>query len=563
MTALGEPGASGSPALPVIDLILRNGRISTFADPGQGPAEVESAAFAGGRVVAIGTDEQTAALVPLAARVIDLGGRRALPGLNDSHIHAVRAGVTWSRTMHWEDVRSLAEALDRVRAEAEVRAPGEWISVVGGWHRSQLAEGRPPTRAELDDAAPDNPVYVQELYDLGVLNTTGLRECGWLEGAADPPRGHLDRDGEGVPTGEIHGVGAFAVPLAHALAVDSATAADGVRAMNREFARHGLTGVVDGGGLLVTPRDYDPLYSVWREGGLDVRTRLFVSAWTRGGEVADIESLTSLVQPDSGDGMLKVTGVGEIPHLGCHDMEGLDPFTLSEASYRELVEIVRLCVARGWRMSVHAVLDETLDRVLDAWETVERETGRVSQLGFSIVHADDASRTNLKRLAALGAGVLVQSRLVLKGGDYVESWGRSRTASAPPLGDIRDLGIIVGGGSDATRANWFSPWASIWWLVTGQSLDGRGTRDARHRVDVETALATYTRDAAWFTGESAHRGRILPGFDADVCVPTLDPFSCDPDELRDIMSDLTVLGGRITHEVPMADATVDRQGDGR
>lgn len=535
-------------ALPLVDLVLHGGRISTFADPGQGPAEVEAIAVAGGRVVAVGTDAELARHAELAERVIHLGGRRVIPGLNDSHIHAVRGGVSWTRTVHWEDVRTISEGLDRIRADASRRSPGEWVSVVGGWHSSQLAERRAPTRAELDAVTSDHPVYVQEAYDLGVLNSAGLVACGWDETSVDPPRGRLERDAEGRLTGRIFGVGAFSLPVARAVTTDLADGEAGVRSMFAIFARHGLTGVVDGGGLLMTPRDYDPIASVWRSGELDVRTRLFISAWTRGGEVADIDQLTTLLQPDMGDGMLRIVGVGEIPHLGCHDMEGFDPFAMSDASYAELVDIVRLCATRGWRMSIHAVLDETLTRVLDAWEAVEEETGLVAGRGFSIVHADEASRANLERIARLGAGVLVQSRMVLKAGDYVESWGEEATRNAPPIGDLRELKIPIAGGTDATRANWFSPWASIWWLVTGGTLDGAGVRAERHRMPREDAIAAFTRDAAWVTGEPDHRGRLLPGYDGDLCVPTLDPFACSDDELRDIRSDLTVLGGRITHD---------------
>lgn len=537
-------------ALPLVDLVLRGGHVTTFADPGTGPAEATAVAIAGGRIVAVGSDDDLAPYAALAADVIDLDGRRVLPGLNDSHIHAVRGANSWSRSLHWEGVTSVDEALRSVREAAASRPAGEWISVVGGWHRSQFAEGRIPTRDELDEAAPGHPVYVQELYDVGVLNSAGLAACGLSDASEDPARGHLDRDDDGHLTGRLHGVGAFAGPIARALAADAAESERGVREMAAEFARHGLTGVVDGGGLLVTPRDYDPIYAVWRSGELGLRARLFLSAWTRGGEVADIDALTTLVQPDAGDDLLRVVGVGEIPHLGCHDMEGLDPFTVPDAAFEELVAVVRLCALRGWRMSVHAVLDATLGRILDAWERVEEETGLVAGRGWSIVHADEASRGNLERLARLGAGILVQNRLVLKGGDYVETWGAEATRMAPPIGVMRELGIVIGGGTDATRANWFSPWASIWWLVTGATLDGRGERDAAHRLDRHDALASYTRDAAWFTGEQGHRGRILPGYDADLCVPSIDPYSCTDDELRHIVSDLTILAGRVTHRSP-------------
>src|SRR5690606_1292430 len=145
-----------------------------------------------------------------------------------------------------------------------------------------------------------------------------------------------------------------------------------------------------------------------------------------------------------------------------------------------------------------------------------------------------------ERMGRLGVGVLVQSRLALKGSDYVAAWGADAAASAPPIGLFRDHGIIIGAGADATRANWFSPWTSIWWLVTGGTLDGVGVRSAAHRLTRMQALAAYTRDAAWFTGERHRRGRIRAGFDADLCVPSLDPLECAADDLRGIRSELTI-----------------------
>jgi predicted amidohydrolase YtcJ len=538
--------------VPVADLVLHNGKIVTFAGPPPGPSSgspvAQSVAVKDGRVLAVGSDAELAPLAAAARHTADLGGRRVLPGLNDSHIHAMRAGLTWNRTLHWEDVRALGEALGRVREAAAERAAGEWICVVGGWHSRQLRENRLPTRAELDAAAPDNPVYIQELYDGAVLNSAALARCGWDSAAADPPGGQLLRDPAGALTGEVRGMGAFAVPSALTGPADLEEEIRGTAAMMAAFAEHGLTGVVDGGGMATAPRDYDALYELWRRGGLTVRTRLFLCTWTPGRELDDYSQLTTVAQPDFGDAMLKVCGAGEMPHSGCHDFEGLNPeFAISDACYAGLLEITRLCADRGWRMSVHAVLDRSLARVLDAWEQVERETGRISRLRCSIVHADGASEASLRRVAALRAGVLVQDRLLLKGADYVRAWGQQAADAAPPLGVMRQLGIPVGGGTDATRANWYSPWASIWWLVTGRSIDGATRRQARDRMSRCDAIASYTRDAAWFTGEDSRRGRLSPGYDADICVPDADPFECAADELSDLRSDLTIVGGRVTH----------------
>ncbi len=531
----------------VIDLLLTGGRISTFAESGQGPAEVESLAIRGGEVFAIGSDAELAHLAPLAERVVALDGRRVLPGLIDSHIHAVRGGVSWSVSLHWEDVRSVADALETIRTRAAQLPAGAWIPVIGGWHRRQFAEGRTPTPAELSAAAPEHPVYIQETYDTGILNAAGLVECGWdAAEAQDPPRGALVRDDAGVPTGVLLGVGAFAVPTAKALAVSREVAADGTLEMMREFASHGLTSVHDGGGLLVRPSDYDPLFDVWRAGGMPLRFRLFISAWDRGGEVGNYAAYTDFAQPGFGDDLLQVSGIGEVVHMGCHDLEGLEEFEVGETAVAELVEISRLAAERGWRMSMHAVLDSTLTRILDAWERVEAETGLVRGRRWSIVHADAASPRNLDRIAALGLGVLVQNRHLLKGGDYVEAWGSEATANAQPIAELRARGIRVGLGTDATRANWFSPWASIGWFVTGRSVDGEGVRAAEHLMSREEALRAYTADAAWFTGEDDRRGRLLPGFAADLTVPTLDPFACSDAELPGIRSDLTITAGRVT-----------------
>lgn len=532
--AVNPPGA---------DLVLRNGRLWTGDPDGGAPTAL---AVRDGRIVAVGSDDDLAPLAAGAARVVDLSGRRLLPGLQDSHIHAVRAGVTWDRELHWEEIRSLADGLAGLRQRARDTAPGTWITVIGGWHERQLAEGRMPTRQELDAAAPDHPVFVQMLYDRDVLTSAALRECGWHDGAADPPRGELERGPDRSPTGVVSGVGAFQHVLAHVAEPDHQEKLRGTGRMLAELARHGITSVVDGGGMLTPPESYHPLLELWRSGELPVRTRLFVSAVTRGSERDELTQWMRHTVAGFGDDLVRVSGIGEIVQYGCHDMEGFDPYEMDGASWSELVEITRLAVRYRWPMSVHAVLDHTLSRVLDAWETVAADHD-LRPLRFSIVHADQASPENVRRLAGLGAGVLVQNRLGLKATDYLGAWGRAQTLRTPPLGEFVDAGLPIAAGTDATRANWFQPWASVWWLVTGGSVDGCEPRAARHRLSVEAALHAYTRAGSWFTFEEHQRGLLAPGYAADFFVPTADPLTADPAELPGIRSELTVMGGWITY----------------
>jgi predicted amidohydrolase YtcJ len=176
-----------------------------------GPTAV---AVARGRVVALGDDREIRRWGGLGCAVVDLGGRRVVPGLIDGHIHAVRAGATWDHELHWTGLPDVHSALASIADAAARFRPGEWIRAVGGWHPTQFSEGRAPTREELDSVCADRPVYIQALYDHAVLNTEALRRTGIDQLVGDPPGGSIERDADGRPTGRISGLGAFSLCLA-------------------------------------------------------------------------------------------------------------------------------------------------------------------------------------------------------------------------------------------------------------------------------------------------------------------------------------------------------------
>ncbi|MDX6361668.1 MAG: hypothetical protein QOC85_671, partial [Streptomyces sp.] len=213
-----------------------------------------------GRVVALGTDREIGELADAGTPVVDLGGRRVVPGLIDGHIHAVRAGATWVDELHWSGLPDVRAALASI-ADAAARArPGEWIRAVGGWHPCQLAEGRSPTREELDSVSGDHPVYVQALYDHAVLNSEALRRTGIDRLTADPPGGRVERAADNRPTGRISGLGAFSLCLAAVPVRSREEERAGLAAMVRELHATGLTGLVDPGGFQMAPRRYDALF---------------------------------------------------------------------------------------------------------------------------------------------------------------------------------------------------------------------------------------------------------------------------------------------------------------
>ena len=504
--------------------LLTNGVVWTGTD------EVEAIAIRGDRIIAIGSEDAVAAAVGSGAQALDLTGHRVIPGLIDSHVHFLRAGTHWNDVVRWDDVATLEGGLARIREQATRNPPGTWIRVLGGWHPQRFPERRGPTAADLDAVAPEHPVYVQLLYEEAYLNRTAV------EAAPD------DVD---ATKGTIRGPGAFASVLQAIPAPQAASQRASIVALVAECTRFGLTGVVDPGGFGVTPQSYEALLDVWKSGDLDLRVRLYHVPWRRGSEVDDVRYWLEHVKPGDGDDWLRHVGLGEIFVFGSHDMEGLDAFFVSDESRAELIEITTLLAEAGWPGHLHAILDSTVDAVLDAWEAVAATAGPLPKL--SLAHAEFIGSRNLGRVRDLGVGIAVQDRLAFRATDSIESWGTEAVIAAPPLRDILDLGIPLGAGTDATVVTPLNPWLSMWWLVTGRSLDGAPRRVERHRLSRAEALHAYTSGSAWFSGEEHTRGTLAPGMLADLAVLSDDFFTVDEEVIPDIRSVLTMIGGRVVH----------------
>jgi predicted amidohydrolase YtcJ len=531
--------------VPGFDAVYFNGAVWAGGEVAALPRPT-ALAVGRGRVVALGTDREISELAAAGTPFVDLGGRRVVPGLIDGHIHAVRAGATWADELHWSGLPDVRAALASI-ADAAARArPGEWICAVGGWHPCQLAEGRSPTREELDSVSGDHPVYVQALYDHAVLNSEALRRTGIDRLTADPPGGRVERAADGRPTGRISGLGAFSLCLAAVPVRSREEEWAGLAAMVRELHATGLTGLVDPGGFQMTARRYDALFDVWRRGDLHMRMRLFLSAVDAGQEVGELTGWLEHGQSRFGDDMLQIIGLGEVVHFGCHDFEGLEPFEITEDACREFEEISRRAARRGWPVHVHAVLDSTIDRILDAWEKVDAEIP-LAALRFSLAHADRIGPRNIARVRELGVGVVLDDHLVYKADASRRAWGDDAIHESPPIGDLLAAGVPLAAGTDATRASSYSPWLALWWLVGGRSLDGVARRPTAHRLSRAGALAAYTSGSAWLSFEERDRGHLHPGARADFAVLDRDYFTVSEDEIPSVSSVLTVVGGDVVH----------------
>jgi predicted amidohydrolase YtcJ len=523
-------------------LLLANAKVVGNPDE---PAS-EAVAIERGRIVAVGSAEDLVGVGGADVTEIDVGGRRVIPGLIDSHAHVLRAGLTWDREVRWEGVGSLEDALELVRVRAGKLDPGAWIPVIGGWHEGQFREGRAPTREDLDRVAPDNPCYVQRLYTEALLNSAGLAACGFTAGAADPEGGELERDAAGNPSGVVRGLGAFMSCIAAMGAGSIDEQARSIRSMLRDLAAYGLTGALDPGGVRVTPETYEPLYELWRRGELSLRIRLYLGAGQRGNERQEIGDWIRFLPRGFGDEQLRITGIGEIIVFGCWDRDGIVPFQMDPDSLAEFTEISALAAAKGWPMHVHAVRDASAGAILGAWEEVAKRTP-IAPLRFSIAHAEEIGEHNLSRARALGVGLALQNRLMFRSSDTARAWGEQAMVEAPPLSRMIELGFPLGAGTDSTVANAINPWRSLWWFVTGKSLDGGPRRAEEHRLTRLKALELYTRGSAWFSFDESTRGLLAPGYFADLAVLTEDYFGVPEDTIPDIRSELTLVGGDVVH----------------
>jgi predicted amidohydrolase YtcJ len=524
------------------DTIVVNAAISPAVDA----AEPEAVAITDGRILAVGPAADVTPLAGPQTTVIDAGGRRVVPGLIDSHIHLARAGLTWQQNLDWTGVRSLAEGLEMISAAAAMRPAGTWISVVGGWHPGQLADGRGPTPDELSSVAPHHPVYVQLLYESAVLNAAALRAAGFDRPDHDIPNGHIDRDPSGRPTGHVRGLGAFQHCQAAAGRPDLAGQSESTKAFMHRLNELGVTSVVDPGGMGMTPEAYRPLYDLWRRREMTVRVGLYVMPSPPGDELDQVRDYVRFMHPGFGDDWLTVVGLGEILVFGCSDLEGVSEFTVTPSARRQLRDILVLAAQHRWPVHCHAVLDSTISAVLDAMEDAAAEVpGAGARL--SLAHADPISEANLERVAALGAGIAVQNRLIFRAADSAALWGDDVARRSPPLRRILELGIPLGAGTDATVVTPYNPWRSLWWLVTGRTLDGGPARDQKHCLTREEAMDAYTTGSAWFSYAEHSRGRIAPGMLADLAVLSADYYTVAEDEIPEITSVLTMVGGNVVH----------------
>jgi predicted amidohydrolase YtcJ len=529
------------------DLIVHNAKVTTLES---GRPEAEAFAVRGERIVAVGGEADIMRLRAGDTRVVDAGGRRVIPGLNDSHFHLVRGGRDYNLELRWDGVESLQRGLQMI-AEQAMRTPkGQWVRVVGGWSPYQFREKRMPTVAELNAAAADTPVYVLFAYSEGLLNKAGAVALGLTPDSKAPEGGSFEFvDGGAI----LRKAAAVYWPIGKLPPLLAEDQVNSTQYFFRELNRFGLTSAIDAGGTnLPYPGDYQALAKLATRPGFPIRVSNLLFSQQPGTEREFYEKLSVEEKRNVNRAASRLNGyvfdgAGEVLVWSSADFEdfmALRP-ELKPQMERELAEVTRLVADKQWPIRQHATYDQSISRILDVFEPIFKETGYRTRWGID--HAETISPRNIARIKAMGGGIAIQDRMAFAGEFFAERYGPEAAAHAPPIRQMLDAGLTVGAGTDATRVASYNPWISLYWMVTGRTVGGMQLASPENRLSREEALRLYTVGSAWFSAEEEAKGRIAPGQFADFAILSADYLTVPEEQIRRIESVLTVTGGDVVY----------------
>ncbi|OQP87153.1 amidohydrolase [Rhizobium rhizosphaerae] len=531
------------------DTILLNGRFTTLdrANP-----QADAVAIEGGAFLAVGREAEVMTHAGPTTRIIDLKGRRALPGLCDNHTHVIRGGLNFNMELRWDGVRSMADAMDMLKRQVAITPPPQWVRVVGGFTEHQFTEKRLPTLEEINAVAPETPVFLLHLYDRALLNGAALRAVGYTRDTPNPPGGEIQRDGAGNPTGMLiarPNAGLLYATLAKGPKLPFDYQVNSTRHFLRELNRLGVTSVIDaGGGFQNYPDDYAVIEKLAAEGQMTVRLAYNLFTQKPKEEKEDFLKWTASVTYKQGDDYFRHNGAGEMLVFSAADFEDFrEPRPdMPPEMEADLEGVVRILAQNRWPWRLHATYDETISRALDVFEKVDRDVP-LHGLNWFFDHAETISERSIDRIAALGGGIAVQHRMAYQGEYFVERYGHRAAEATPPVARMLEKGVPVSAGTDATRVASYNPWVSLAWMITGKTVGGLSLYPRANCLDRETALRMWTENVAWFSNEVGRKGRIAAGQLADLIVPDKDFFACAEDEISFLTSDLTMVGGRVVY----------------
>ncbi|MCX5264070.1 amidohydrolase [Streptomyces sp. NBC_00199] len=557
-------------------LVLTGGQVLTV----DGDFTVTQGLAVRGRdIVAVGSDAEMRALAGPGTRLVELGGRTVLPGINDSHLHGAAYGMTkppFALDVGHPAVGSIADIADAVGRAARAARPGDWI--VGlGWDAGYLAEcladpRRFPHRRDLDAVAPDNPVCLTHFSShLVWVNSAALRRCGVDADSVPPPGGVIDADPDGRPAGILREAAQELVNVGLPTpTVDQRRRA--IQGVVRELHTRGITSYTEpglgpgGAGSLfggLSTDNWTAYADLASSGELEARVSVLLLPAPMGGSADDVrKGLAELRRPESADPRLlnaigvKIFADGVPPNRtawmnepysggghGALCVHGDTPALRSG----ELREMIRVAHEAGFQLGVHVTGDRAIDEVVDAFVAANAAVPRPDARHY-VIHGDFVGARSLARLAAHGYGVNMNPAIKWTVSDLMdEVVGPERSAYQWPVRSAVEAGVRVCASSDApiTEPDWRQGVSAM--LLRESKASGRPS-GPEQCVPLAEALRAYTAHPARQDFAEEWKGSIEVGKVADLCVLDRPLLDRDPHTVTDAEVDLTVFDGRIVHE---------------
>jgi predicted amidohydrolase YtcJ len=512
-------------------VILENGTIRTLD---ASLATARALAIAGDRIAGGVGVHETALASP---ETVDLGGRCVLPGFTDSHVHFLQWALAQDQ-VRLEGARSLDEALARV-ADAVRSASRERLVYGAGWRDAEWSPPAEPTRQALDSVSGDVPVALMAKDGHSLwLNSAALARA---DGDLHVHGGVVETDDRGEPTGVLREESAWLYRERFVLGrvpPDEAVAA--MRRALKLAAARGVTCVHDKDGWVGILPHWQKIHEA---GGLSLRVWQSLPH-------ARLDELEELrVRSGIGDSLLRVGYLKAFMDgtLGSQTARLLDGSGVEITSRDELAQIVRRAARLGWPVAVHAIGDRANRDALDAFEETAAEW-RPRGLRQRIEHAQLLAPEDITRFAEIGVAASVQFSHAPSDRDIAERFWAGMTDRAYAYRSLWEAGTLLANGSDAPVEE-LEPLAG---LVAGvlRTLDERPAWHPEQTLTVEQALQAATVNPVWLAGDERRRGKLLPGYLADLVVLDRDPLRVPPEEFAEMRVVATMVGGRWTYNAP-------------
>ena len=544
---LGSCAGIDDPRGEVPDTVFYNGKVITVDSS---DSIVEAFAVAGEQFLAVGASEEMRALAGAGTELVDLGGRAVIPGLMDNHNHAFHAANAY-RGMDLSDVASLAELLERIRLAAAGAGPGEAVYGRYGWDPGRFPDGGPPSRQDLDEAAPDNPVVIYLSRGQAFLNSRALGLAGVTRDTERIGRVVIGKDATGEPDGRLAGENGTVARLTRMIAPPTHEEMEAlILEIQRQQLGVGLTSIRD---IQLEPEFMRTYYRMWREGTLLHRVSMGLQV-----NPQDVEVLEDMLKPlvagtGFGDHWLRLDGLAEFnpgsmwrEPLEIADGNPLGTPSVSPEIYKQGILIAN---RYGWRPSPHTDSDGAMDQILEAYEAADRESS-IRDKRWVVEHATHVQPDQIERLGQLGVVVSAQLQPYRRAANMMRTLGRGRAERAVPMREFLDQGLIVSGGTDwgGNSANGASnnPFLNIYFYVTRNTLD-LGPFGETQAISRAEALRVGTINNAYMTFEEDIKGSIEVGKLADFVILSDDVMTVPADEIPDIRPLATYVGGQAAY----------------